>query len=108
MAPSQPTAAVAGVQKLSRQQSSLEPFFHTNSELPLRQLSIVWAPAAVASAAVANSIATLFNFFIILLVETNRSRAANVLEASSDHHPRHDLYCAIHNSANKEKQEGEL
>ena len=67
MAPSQPTAAVAGVQKLSRQQSSLLPFFQTNSEEPLRQLSMDCAPAAEASAAVANNIATLLSFFMVLL-----------------------------------------
>ena len=68
MAPSQSTAAVAGVQKLSRQQSSCVPFFQTDSPEPLRQLSTDCAPAAVASAAVAISIATLFNFFIFILV----------------------------------------
>jgi hypothetical protein len=35
----------------------------------LRQLSIDWALAAVARAAVAISMATLFNFFMILLKE---------------------------------------
>jgi hypothetical protein len=63
MAPSQPAAAVAGVQDASRQHSSFVPFFHTVPSAA-RQLSTVWAPAAVASAAVANSIATLFNFFM--------------------------------------------
>jgi hypothetical protein len=62
MAPSQPWAAVAGVQLASRQHNSFVPFFHTSSLVPLRQLSTVCAPAAVASAAVANSIATLFSF----------------------------------------------
>jgi hypothetical protein len=75
MAPSHPTAAVAGVQKLSRQQSSELPFFQTSSELPLRQLSMDCAPAAVARAAVANSIATLFSFFIFLLSETKTAAA---------------------------------
>jgi hypothetical protein len=64
MAPSQPWAAVAGVQLALRQHSSLVPFFHTRSPVPLRQLSTVCAPAAVARAAEANSIATLFNLFI--------------------------------------------
>ena len=68
MAPSQVAAAVAGVQLASRQHSSLVPFFQTSSEVPLRQLSTVWAPAAVTSAADANSIATLFNFFMVLLL----------------------------------------
>jgi hypothetical protein len=68
MAPSQPAAAVAGVQEASRQHSSLVPFFQTSSDVPLRQLSIVWAPAAEARAAEANSIATLFSFFMVLLM----------------------------------------
>jgi hypothetical protein len=51
----------------SRQHSSLVPFFQV-MPLALTQLSIVCAPAAVASAAVAISIATLFNFFMVLLV----------------------------------------
>ena len=68
IAPSQPTAAVAGVQLELRQQSSLVPFFQISSLVPLRQLSMVWAPAAVASAAVAISIATLFNFIIFVLL----------------------------------------
>jgi hypothetical protein len=34
----------------------------------LSQLSMVWAPATVANAAVATSIATLFNFFMVLLL----------------------------------------
>jgi hypothetical protein len=50
-----------------RQHSSFVPFFHV-IPLALTQLSTVWAPAAVASAAVANNIATLFNFFMVLLV----------------------------------------
>ena len=41
MAPSQPGAAVAGVQLASRQHSSLVPFFQTSSPVPLRQLSMV-------------------------------------------------------------------
>jgi hypothetical protein len=70
MAPSQPTAAVAGVQALSRQHSSLLPFFQIKSPEPFFQLSIVCALAAVAIATVANNMATLFRFFMILLVET--------------------------------------
>jgi hypothetical protein len=66
-------AAVAGVQKPSRQQSSLVPFIHTVPST-LRQLSMAagaippWAAATAAigaaSAADAKSIATLFSFFI--------------------------------------------
>ena len=67
MAPSQPAAAVAGVQLASRQHSSLVPFFQTSSLVPLRQLSTVWAPAAVARAAVANSMAILLSFFMGIL-----------------------------------------
>src|SRR5450756_1271783 len=67
MAPSQSTAAVAGVQKLSRQHNSLVPFFQV-MPLGLTQLSTVWAPATVANAAAATSIATLFNFFMVLLL----------------------------------------
>ena len=108
MAPSQPTAAVAGVQKLSRQHSSLLPFRHTNSDVPLRQLSIVWAPAAVASAAVANNIATLFKFFIFLLSETKDAAGCGVLGAPGDHHPKHVLYCAIHILPNKAEDDKAL
>src|SRR5687768_13314340 len=77
-APSQPWAAVAGVQLASRRHSSLVPFFHTSSLVPLLQLSIcgpalaavtrVCAPAAVASAAAANISATWFSFFMVLLL----------------------------------------
>jgi hypothetical protein len=59
---------VAGVELASRQQYSLVPFFQTNSPEPFFQLSTVWAPAAVASAAEANNIATLFSFFMVLLL----------------------------------------
>src|SRR5262245_40836767 len=38
-APSQFSAAVAGVQLASRQHSSFVPFFHTSEPSPLRQLS---------------------------------------------------------------------
>jgi hypothetical protein len=65
MAPSQPAAAVAGVQLASRQHSSLLPFFQTSSLEPLRQLSMVCAPATVAKAAEATNRATLFNFFTV-------------------------------------------
>src|SRR5687768_10535047 len=46
MAPSQPAAAVAGVQLLLRQHSSLVPFFQTNSPVPFCQLSITGPPFA--------------------------------------------------------------
>jgi hypothetical protein len=71
MAPSQAAAAVAGVQVAPRQQSSLEPFFQACSPVPLRQLSTDCAPAAVAKAAEANTIATLLNFFMVLLMGIN-------------------------------------
>jgi hypothetical protein len=71
MAPSQPAAAVAGVQVASRQQSSLEPFFQACSPVPLRQLSTDCALAAVAKAAEANTIANLLNFFMVLLMGIN-------------------------------------
>jgi len=61
----------------SRQHSSCVPFFQTISLVPLTQLSTVLpplaaatrvcAPAAVASAAVANKSATLLSFFMVLL-----------------------------------------
>jgi hypothetical protein len=70
MAPSQPAAAVAGVQVASRQHSSLEPFFQAWPVL-LRQLSTDCALAAVAKAAEANTIANLLNFFMVLLMGIN-------------------------------------
>ena len=70
IAPSQASEAVAGVQPASRQQSSLVPFFHTVPSVA-RQLSTDFACAkaaiGAASATVAKSTATLFNFFMILL-----------------------------------------
>ncbi|NCP81194.1 MAG: hypothetical protein GW826_02645 [Rhodoferax sp.] len=81
MAPSQPTAAVAGVQLASRQQSSLVPFFQVVPSAA-RQLSTDWAPAAVvravARAVAAINIATLFNFFMVLLKGKIRSHAASI------------------------------
>jgi hypothetical protein len=68
MAPSQPAAAVAGVQLAPRQQFSAEPFFQASSPAPLRQLSTDCALAAVAKATEANSIANLLNFFMVLLM----------------------------------------
>ena len=76
MAPSQPAAAVAGVQLALRQHSSCVPFFQTRSPEPLRQLSMVCAPAADASAAEANNIATLLNLFMVFLL---RDKAADAL-----------------------------
>ena len=70
MAPSQPAAAVAGVQVASRQHSSLVPFFQA-WPVPLRQLSTDCALAAVAKAAEANTIANLLNFFMVLLMGIN-------------------------------------
>ena len=70
IAPSQPAAAVAGVQVAPRQHSSLVPFFQA-WPVPLRQLSTVCALAAVAKAAEANTIATLMNFFMVLLMGIN-------------------------------------
>ena len=70
IAPSQPAAAVAGVQLASRQHSSLEPFFQA-WPVPLRQLSTDCALAAVAKAAEANTIANLLNFFMVLLMGIN-------------------------------------
>ncbi len=67
MAPSQPGAAVAGVQNALRQHNSFVPFLQTCSPVPFFQLSIVCAPAAVTSAAEANNIATLLSFFMVLL-----------------------------------------
>ena len=70
IAPSQPAAAVAGVQVAPRQHSSLVPFFQA-WPVPLRQLSTDCALAAVAKAAEANTIATLMNFFMVLLMGIN-------------------------------------
>jgi hypothetical protein len=69
IAPSQSAAAVAGVQNASRQQYSLVPLRHTSEPSAERQLSIepaawAWAAIGAASAADANSTATIFNFFI--------------------------------------------
>jgi hypothetical protein len=77
MAPSQPTAAVAGVQLASRQHNSLVPFLQV-VPLALTQLSTVCALATVASAAAAISIATLLNVFMVLLREKGRSSAASI------------------------------
>jgi hypothetical protein len=75
MAPSQPGAAVAGVQLASRQHSSLVPFFQASPEA-LRQLSTDWAPAAVARAAEAINIAALLRLFMVFLL---RDKAADSL-----------------------------
>jgi hypothetical protein len=81
MAPSHSAAAVAGVQLVSRQHSSLVPFFHTMPSVE-RQLSTVLACAkattGAASAADANSIATLFSFFIDSPLEESRRCLRNV------------------------------
>src|SRR5438067_1013662 len=49
-APSQPLAAVAGVQLASRQQYSRVPFIHTRVPLPLVQLSMRLPPLAAVTA----------------------------------------------------------
>jgi hypothetical protein len=77
IAPSQPTAAVAGVQVASRQHNSLVPFFQV-IPVALTQLSTVWAPATAESAAAATSIASLFSFIMVLLKEKSRSSAASI------------------------------
>ena len=84
MAPSQPTAAVAGVQLAARQQNSLVPFFQTVPSA-LTQL-LTSALAAVAKAAVANSIATLFSLIMEILFLFMRNACATGIHASSDHH----------------------
>jgi hypothetical protein len=58
---------VAGVQLAPRQHSSFVPFLQTRSPVPFLQLSMVWAPAALAIAAEANNIATLLSFFMVFL-----------------------------------------
>jgi hypothetical protein len=79
------SAAVAGVQNASRQHSSFVPLRQTVAPSAARQLSSdlappEWAAASaaigVASAAAANSTATLFNFFIDSPLEESRSRPA--------------------------------
>ena len=76
-APSHWGSAVAGVQNPSRQQSSLVPFFQTEPSVA-RQLS-AGLPCAkapdkgAASAADANSNATLFSFFIDSPLKESRS-----------------------------------
>src|SRR5580765_2484253 len=114
-APSHSAIAVAGVQKPSRQHSSLVPFFQGRFSMPLTQLSTVCANAPdmeVARAAVAKSDATLFSFFMILLSRegavvfcktsepesesTGNPRALNAY-SGADHRPS---YCAIGLSRN--------
>ena len=69
IAPSQPGAAVAGVQLALRQhRPDALPIFHCKLPWPLRQLSLLvvepFAKAEPATATVAKSIATLFNLII--------------------------------------------
>ena len=92
MAPSQSTAAVAGVQLPSRQQSSLVPFFQGRLPLPLTQLSTDCANAPdmeVAMAAVAKSDATLFSFFIILLSREGAVMFCKTSEPESESTGKH-------------------
>jgi len=88
MAPSQAAAAVAGVQVASRQQYSAVPFFQASSPVPLRQLSTDCAPAAVAKAAEANTIATLLNFFMVLLMGLIPQTSCEKRDALNDHHSK--------------------
>jgi hypothetical protein len=74
MAPSQPLAAVAGVQLASRQHRPA-PLVQA-SPVELRQLSTVWAPAADARIAAANIVATLFKFFMDSSCSEKRLSAA--------------------------------
>jgi hypothetical protein len=91
MAPSQPAPAVAGVQLALRQHCSLVPFFQTVPELS-RQLSTVCAPAAVARAAEANNIATLFSFFMVFLLGDKAADSLREKDASND---RHLMRCVL-------------
>ena len=92
MAPSQPLAAVAGVQAASRQHRVPSPFFHCRLPWPLRQLSeAALEPAAKAEPArttVANNAAILFSFFMFILkIDTTARLAApseSVKSNSSD------------------------
>jgi len=86
MAPSQPAAAVAGVQATSRQHKPVE-FFQTSPDTP-RQLSTVWAPATVESAAAAISIATLFSFFMVLLEEKAAAARRIIMQRSKCPSPK--------------------
>jgi len=87
---------VAGVQLASRQHSSFVPFFHTSSLVPFCQLSMVLppsaaftcAPAAVARAAEANNIATLFSFFMVLLLGKKPQQGCESVDVISDHHQK--------------------
>ncbi len=71
IAPSQSTAAVAGVQLASRQHRVPSAFFHCMLPWPERQLSeaVVDPPAIAvpANATDANNIAIVFSFFIFIL-----------------------------------------
>jgi hypothetical protein len=81
MAPSQPEAAVAGVQLALRQhRPEALPIFHCKLPTPLRQLSLFvvdpLAKAELATATVANTIAILFNLFICIPRKFASSMAA--------------------------------
>ncbi len=86
MAPSQPAAAVAGVQLASRQHRSWVPFFQASSPEPLRQLSTDCAPAAVTRAAEANNIATLLNLFMFFLLRDKAADSLRKKYVSGDRH----------------------
>jgi hypothetical protein len=81
MAPSQPGAAVAGVQLAVRQHNAdALPIFHCIFPDPLRQLALfvveLLAKAEPAMATVANSIATLFSLIILSPQKLSCSKAA--------------------------------
>jgi hypothetical protein len=64
-------------------------FFQACSPVPLRQLSTDCALAAVAKAAEANTIATLMNFFMVLLMGIKyRRHPAKKRYELNDHHPK--------------------
>jgi hypothetical protein len=55
---------------------------------------MVWAPAADASAAEANNIATLFSFFMVFLLRGKAADGLRKNDAADDRHPlRYFLLC---------------
>ena len=97
-APSQPAAAVAGVQLASRQHSSLVPFFQTSSPVPFCQLSM--AGAAIRSGDTGlraggsgeRSDCKHHRHFIQFLhgspLGEKAAAALRIKDALSDHHPK--------------------